>query len=100
MSARIAVITPTKNRLKLLGEAMDSVQRQSFRDWEHIIVDDGSDDGTAEDVERRARTDPRLRYIRRTGEKCGANVCRNIGFAESRAEYVAFLDSDDLLEPH
>jgi len=96
---KIAVITPTKNRLNLLREAMDSVQRQSFGDWEHIIVDDGSDDGTAEEVERRAQADPRLQYIRRTGEKRGANVCRNIGVAECRAEYVVFLDSDDLLEP-
>ena len=95
----VAVITPTKNRLKLLCEAMDSVQRQSFDAWEHIIVDDGSDDGTAEEVARRAAADPRIRYLRRTGEKSGANVCRNIGVRESRAEFIVFLDSDDLLAP-
>jgi glycosyltransferase involved in cell wall biosynthesis len=95
----ISVVTPTKNRLKLLCEAMDSVQRQSFNAWEHLIVDDGSDDGTAEEVAGRAATDPRIRYIRRTGEKSGANVCRNIGIKESRAEFIVFLDSDDLLAP-
>jgi glycosyltransferase involved in cell wall biosynthesis len=95
----VAVVTPTKNRLKLLCEAMDSVQRQSFDGWEHIIVDDGSDDGTAEEVARRTAVDPRVRYFRRPGETAGANVCRNLGVRESRAEFIVFLDSDDLLAP-
>lgn len=96
---RISVITPTKNRLKLLCEAIDSVQRQSFEAWEYIIVDDGSDDGTAEEVARRAAADARIRYLQRLGEASGANVCRNIGVRESRAEFIVFLDSDDLLAP-
>lgn len=99
MNPLVAVITPTKNRLRLLCEAMDSVQRQGFDAWEHLIVNDGSDDGTAEELARRAATDPRIRYIRRTGEKSGASVCRNIGVRESRAEFIVFLDSDDLLSP-
>jgi glycosyltransferase involved in cell wall biosynthesis len=100
MKAIVAVITPTKNRLKLLCEAMDSVQQQSFDGWEHIIVDDGSDDGTAEEVERRAAADPRIRYIKRTGDKSGANVCRNLGIRQSRADFIMLLDSDDLLSQH
>jgi glycosyltransferase involved in cell wall biosynthesis len=99
MNPLVAVITPTKNRLNLLCEAMDSVQRQGFDAWEHIIVDDGSDDGTAEEVARRAAADARIRYIQRTGERSGASVCRNIGIRESRAEFIVFLDSDDLLTP-
>jgi glycosyltransferase involved in cell wall biosynthesis len=95
----VSVITPSKNRLNLLCETIDSVQTQSFANWEHIIVDDGSGDGTAEEVLRRAKADPRIRYIRRTGAKSGANVCRNIGITESRAELIIFLDSDDLLKP-
>ena len=95
----ISVITPTKNRLSLLCETMDSVQQQDFANWEHIIVDDGSDDGTAEEVARRAAADSRVRYIRRSGEKSGASVCRNIGIKECLAELIVFLDSDDLLEP-
>jgi glycosyltransferase involved in cell wall biosynthesis len=100
MNAIVTVITPTKNRLKLLCEAIDSVQRQSFDAWEHIIVDDGSDDGTCEEVTRRMAADSRIRYLRRAGERSGANVCRNIGIAESSAEFIVFLDSDDLLRPH
>jgi len=93
----ISVVTPTKNRLKLLCEAMDSVQRQTFAAWEHVIIDDGSDDGTAEEVGRRAVADPRIRYIARAGERSGANACRNQGIAESRSDLIVFLDSDDLL---
>jgi glycosyltransferase involved in cell wall biosynthesis len=76
---------------------MDSVQRQTFDAWEHLVVDDGSDDGTAEEVARRAAADARIRYLQRTGSASGANVCRNIGIRESRAEFIVFLDSDDLL---
>src|ERR1700739_276472 len=95
----ISVITPTKNRLKLLRETMDSVAAQSFKTWEHIIVDDGSDDGTCEEVTRRMIADSRIRYVRRTGEKSGANVCRNLGIRVSSGEFIVFLDSDDLLAP-
>lgn len=95
----ITVITPTKNRFKLLCEALDSVQRQSFDAWEHIIVDDGSNDGTMEEVARRSKTDPRIRYIRREEESSGTSVCRNIGIRQARADLIVFLDSDDLLDP-
>jgi glycosyltransferase involved in cell wall biosynthesis len=100
MTPDITVITPTKNRLALLNDALDSVQRQSFANWEHLVVDDGSDDGTAEAMASRAAADPRLRFIQRTGERGGANVCRNIGLREARGEFIVFLDSDDLLRPH
>jgi hypothetical protein len=61
-------------------------------------VDDGADDGTCEEVTRRAASDSRIRYVRRTGERSGANVCRNLGIRESLGEFVVFLDSDDLLD--
>ncbi len=97
MTVAVSVITPTKNRLALLCQTMDSVQRQSLTDWEHVIVDDGSNDGTEEEVRKRAAADPRIRLIRRTGTKTGANVCRNIGIRESRADLIVLLDSDDFL---
>lgn len=98
-SPLVSIVTPTKNRLALLRETMDSVQRQSLAEWEHIIVDDGSDDGTGAEVAGRAAADPRVRYLQRVGSNAGANVCRNIGIRESQAEYIVFLDSDDLLRP-
>jgi GT2 family glycosyltransferase len=78
---------------------MDSVAAQTLFEWEHLVVDDGSDDGTAEDVRTRAAADPRIRYIQRMGDKAGANVCRNIGISKSRSDLIVFLDSDDLLAP-
>ena len=95
----VAIITPTKNRLELLCETMNSVQAQTFDAWEHIVVDDGSDDGTAEEVLRRNAADHRVRYLPRTGQRSGANVCRNQGISAASADLIVFLDSDDLLRP-
>lgn len=95
----ISIITPAKNRLMLLRETIASVQAQTLPNWEHLIIDDGSDDGSQEMVEQWAATDPRVRLIRRQGDKVGANVCRNIGIQASRSEFLVFLDSDDLLAP-
>jgi glycosyltransferase involved in cell wall biosynthesis len=94
----IAVVTATKNRRKLLSEAIASVRAQTFTDWEHWIVDDGSDDDTESMVRRLSDEDPRFHYLKRAGDIEGANVCRNIGVRATSAEFVVFLDSDDLLE--
>jgi len=79
---------------------MDSVQAQTYEAWEHLIVDDGSNDGTAGEVRRRTENDPRVRYLQRNGNKAGANVCRNQGLAAASAGLIVFLDSDDVLDPH
>ena len=99
MNTEIAVIIPTRNRVALLREAMDSVQAQSLTTWEMIVVDDGSDDTTPDEVARRAAQDSRIRYLPRAGGRAGANVCRNQGLAKTQAPLVVFLDSDDLLRP-
>ena len=61
MNPVVTIITPTKNRLNCLCQTMDSVQQQTFDRWEHLVVDDGSDDGTAEEVARRGADDQRIR---------------------------------------
>jgi glycosyltransferase involved in cell wall biosynthesis len=78
---------------------MDSIAAQTFYGWEHLVVDDGSDDGTEAEVKARAAADPRIRYVQRSAGKAGANACRNLGVAQSRASLIVFLDSDDLLRP-
>jgi glycosyltransferase involved in cell wall biosynthesis len=95
----VSVVIPTRDRLALLAEALDSVSAQTRGDWECLVVDDGSEDATAEEVRRRARLDPRIRFVPRPGTKSGANVCRNLGIRDSRADLLVFLDSDDLLAP-
>ncbi len=97
---RVSVITPTFNRLELLRETIASVQAQDFADWEMIVVDDGSSDGTAEAMAATAATDPRIQFIRREGAAKGGNVCRNLGLEAARGEVIVLLDSDDLLRPH
>ena len=82
-----------RNRATLLQEALDSVAAQTLTEWEHIVVDDGSDDGTAEMMAARAAADPRVTYIVRRTPTSGANVCRNIGIRAAKAPLVVLLDS-------
>jgi hypothetical protein len=100
MSApRVSIITPTRNRAPLLAQTLDSVAAQTLPDWEHLVVDDGSDDGTAAMMAARTAVDPRVRYLVRDAEATGASVCRNIGLAAATAPLVVLLDSDDVLTP-
>jgi glycosyltransferase involved in cell wall biosynthesis len=95
----VSIIVPTKNRSKLLFRALDSVRSQTYPHWEAIVVDDGSDDGTIQQMESLSQKEPRFRFLRRDREPGGTNVCRNQGLAVVRGEYVIFLDSDDSLAP-
>jgi glycosyltransferase involved in cell wall biosynthesis len=92
---RISVIVPAFNTAAYIGEAIESVRRQTVSDWELIVVDDGSTDGTAEAAEGIA--EPRLRLIRQAN--AGVSAARNRGAAEARGEFFLFLDSDDRLRP-
>ena len=95
----VSVITPTRNRARLLRETLDSVAAQTLANWEHIVVDDGSDDETSTMMAARIAADPRVSYVIRQSPTAGANVCRNIGIKAARAPLLVLLDSDDLLEP-
>lgn len=90
----VSVIIPTFNRSAMVLEAVDSVLSQSFRDFELIVVDDGSTDGTADLL---APYGDRLRLLRQ--ENGGVSSARNCGLRASRAPLMAFLDSDDLWHP-
>lgn len=94
---QITIVTPTHNRRDLLAGAIRSVQVQSFQDYEHIIVDDGSSDHTDEMVDQIA--DPRIRYFR-SHKRVGANAARNLGWQSARSSLITFLDSDDQFMPH
>jgi glycosyltransferase involved in cell wall biosynthesis len=75
----ISVIIPTFNRSKLLQATLESLQKQTFQDWEALVVDDGSEDDTEEKVLQIGKADPRIRYIKRTITPSGPSVCRNEG---------------------
>jgi hypothetical protein len=96
---RVSVVIPTRDRLPLLTEALESLQRQSHTDWEAVVVDDGSRDGTVARLQEWSAFDPRIRWVVREGEPAGGNRCRNLGFAASSGEFLIFLDDDDALSP-
>jgi glycosyltransferase involved in cell wall biosynthesis len=89
---RVSVIIPTHSRAELVPRAIESVLKQTFRDFELIVVDDGSNDNTHDVVA--AISDPRLQLIR-LPKSGGASCARNAGIASARGEWVAFLDDDD-----
>lgn len=91
----VSAIIPTHNRQELVTEAIQSVLAQSYRDFEIIVVDDGSTDSTRSVVQ--AFTDPRLRYIHQ--ENAGLAAARNTGIRAARGDFVAFLDDDDVWFP-
>lgn len=94
---RVSVIIPSYNREALLCETLDSLRAQTFSDWEAIIVDDNSKDGSLEVARRYSALDGRFRAFSRQGEKLGACVCRNQGLSFATGDLIVFLDSDDLL---
>ena len=91
----ISVIIPTHNRRKELERAVESVRTQTLRDWDLLIVDDGSDDGTDRDWSDPG--DPRIRYVRTA--RRGVSAARNLGIRQARFPWIAFLDSDDTWLP-
>jgi cellulose synthase/poly-beta-1,6-N-acetylglucosamine synthase-like glycosyltransferase len=96
---RVSVVVPAFNRERFVGLTIDSVRRQTFRDWELVVFDDGSTDDTLAVARTFADGDRRIRVGH--GPNGGVASARNRGLAmtDSTTEFVSFLDSDDLLEP-
>ncbi|UFP96580.1 glycosyltransferase [Gloeobacter morelensis] len=92
---KVSVVIPAFNALRYLPRTVDSALAQSFGDFEVLIVDDESTDGTADWV--RTIADRRVRLLEQKNQ--GAAAARNAGIRQARGEYIAFLDADDLWEP-
>ncbi len=93
MPPLFSIIIPTYNRAHMLPQALQSVQDQTFPDWECIVVDDGSTDNTKEILQQWIEKDNRFRYIYQ--ENAERSAARNNGIKNAKGKYICFLDSDD-----
>lgn len=94
----VSIITPTYNCAKFIARTLDSVQAQTYQNWEMIIVDDCSQDNTKEIVEEYMKADPRIKY-HLLDVNSGAAVARTTAMKLAQGSYMAFLDSDDIWSP-
>ena len=93
----VSVVMPAYNVSQYIGEAIESVQRQTFREWELLIIDDGSTDGTLAVAGRYAGRDPRITIIQQANG--GISAARNTALAHASGTVIAILDSDDVWLP-
>ena len=93
----ISIVMPVRNREVYLAECIDSIIAQSYKDWELIVVDDGSTDSTPELIKYFEEKDDRIVYIK--GVHNGISVARNTGVQASQGDYIAVMDSDDVMHP-
>ena len=93
----ISIIIPIYNVEKYLRRCLESVQNQTFTDWEAICVNDGSPDNSADIVREFAARDARFKLVNK--ENGGLSDARNAGMAVASGEYILYLDSDDFIHP-
>jgi glycosyltransferase involved in cell wall biosynthesis len=93
---KISVVIPIYNAEKYLAECLDSMLNQTFRNWECICVNDGSNDGSMSILEQYAAVDDRIRVL--SQKNCGQSIARNRGIDASFGEWIGFLDADDFID--
>jgi len=92
---KFSIIVPCYNLTPWIRQCLDSVLAQSYADWECVVVDDGSSDGSGDILDEYARQDGRIKVIHQKNE--GEGGARNAGLAVAKGEWVFFLDGDDLM---
>lgn len=90
---KISVIVPVYNSAKFIEETLSSIQNQSLRDFEIVVIDDGSTDNTKEIIEKWQINDTRIKYYYKPNG--GVSSARNLGIEKAKGEFISFLDSDD-----
>ena len=89
----VSIIVPVYNAEKTLGRCVDSILNQEYRDFELLLMDDGSTDGSGSICDAYAAKDPRVRVFHKANS--GVSDTRNQGIAQAEGEYLQFADSDD-----
>ena len=98
MEHLISIITPTYNSEKFISETIQSVQNQTYKNWEMIIVDDASSDKTTGIIEAFSISDKRVKLFK-LKKNSGTGVARNTALTHASGKYITFLDADDLWKP-
>ena len=98
MNYKVSIITPSFNSEKYISKTIESVQAQTYSDWEMIIVDDCSTDSTCAIVEKFSSADKRIRLLKQE-ENAGAGAARTRAMRESTGRFIAYLDADDIWKP-
>ena len=93
----ISIIVPIYNRGKWLPNCLDSISSQTFKDWECILINDGSTDNSLKIAQEYAANDPR--FIVFSQENQGVSAARNLGLDHAQGKWLAFVDSDDEIAP-
>lgn len=94
----VSIITPCYNGARYIGETINSVIKQTYDNWEMIIVDDGSKDNSADIIRKYSEIDKRICLIQQ--ENAGSAAARNNGIRRCNGQYIALLDADDLWKPY
>ena len=95
MSELVSIITPTYNSAKYIAETIQSVQKQTYKNWEMIIIDDCSQDNTIEIIQELMEEDSRI-HLFQLNKNSGAAKARNFGIEKVTGKYMTFLDADDI----
>jgi hypothetical protein len=95
---RVSIVTSCHNCEKYLAECLDSIRNQTMPDWELLLIDDGSSDGTRKIIEEYSRRDSRIRPVC-FDENAGPYVRRNLAIGQARSDFIAIQDADDIMSP-
>ena len=94
----VSIITPVYNAGRFLSDTIKSVQNQTYKNWEMLLVDDCSKDNSAQIIKEFQKYDDRIKYIK-LEKNSGASVSRNTGIKNAKGRFIAFVDSDDIWKP-
>lgn len=101
MNNLVSIIIPTYNRADVIIQTLESIRHQTYKNFECLIIDDGSEDATENVVNKFIESDTRFHFYKRPTTKIkGPNACRNYGFEKATGNFIYFFDSDDYLKPN
>ena len=94
----VSIITPVYNAERFLSDTIKSVQNQTYKNWEILLIDDCSKDNSAQIIKEFKKYDNRIKYIK-LKKNSGASVSRNEGIRNAKGRFISFVDSDDIWKP-